>query len=256
LKDTLWSYTFRDSVVSEREILSSDYSINIIGTTKLENKNVLICWAQNATSFSNAVFLLDIKTGKRINKTHWVSGHITGGMIMDINKDNKDDLVLSGIDNGYEEAVLWGLELKDLDGYRHTIPSYIIKGKQESKLIFYIRIPKLDFENYMGFRSSGIDFASLTYLENDSLIRCQTLSFRDRSMVERLPLMDYRFHPNLIDVNIFVSSSFRVVRDTLVAKGLLNPPYTDTKEYIELQKNKILYWRDSKWVDRFGNAKK
>lgn len=250
LKDTLWTYTFRDSVVSEREILSSDYSISMIGTTKFENKEVLISWAQNATSFSNAVFLLDIKTGERINKTHWVSGHITGGMIMDINKDNKDDLVLSGIDNGYEEAVLWGLEFKDLDGYRHTMSSYIIKGKPESHLIFYIRIPKLDFENFMGFRSSGIDFASLTYLENDSLIRSHTLSYRDRSMIDRLPLMDYRLKSNLKDFNIYISSSFRVVRDSLVAKGFLDQPYTDTREYIEIQKNNILYWKDSEWVSR------
>ena len=256
LKDTLWTYTFRDLVVSERESLSSDYNLNFIGITQLEKKDILVCFAQNATSFSNAVFLLDIKTGKRINKTHWVSGHIMGGMIMDINNDNKDDLILSGIDNGYEEAVLWGLEFKDLDGYRHTIPSYIIKGKTESKLMFYIRIPKLDYENYLGFRSSGIDFASLTYLENDSLIRCLTISYRDRSMTERLPLMDYYFNSNLKDVNIFVSSSFRVVRDTLVARGLLNQPYTDTKEYINLQKSKILYWKDGKWVDRFGNKRK
>ncbi|MCZ7615549.1 MAG: hypothetical protein M5T52_18885 [Ignavibacteriaceae bacterium] len=55
---------------------------------------------------------------------------------------------------------------------------------------------------------------------------------------------------NLKDINIVVGSDFRVVRDTLVAHGLLNPPYTDTEEYKELLKSKILYWKNGKWVKK------
>ncbi len=102
----------------------------------------------------------------------------------------------------------------------------------------------------MGFRSSGIDFGSLSYITNDDLIRCVTLSYQDRSMRDRLPLMDYQLKSNLKDFNIYVSSSFRVVRDSLVAKGFLKEPYTDTREYIELQESKILYWKDGVWVRR------
>lgn len=250
LNDTLWTYIFRDSVSSEREILSNDYSLSIIDFIKSYDKYLIVCWAQNTTSFANAIFLIDIKTGKRIYKTHWVSGHITGGMLLDLNHDRREDLLLTGIDNGYEEAVIWGVEFDQLDGYRPTIQSYIIKDKKESKPIFYVRIPKLDYENFMGFRSSAIDFGSLTYITNDNLIRCGTLSYQDRSMSDRLPLMDYRLKSNLKDFNIYVSSSFRVVRDSLVAKGLLQEPFTDTREYIDLQKSKILYWKDGKWVKR------
>lgn len=126
LNDTLWTYTFRDSVSSEREILSNNYSLSIIDFIDLNDKNLIVCWAQNTTSFANAVFLIDTKTGKRINKTHWVSGHITGGMILDLNQDRREDLLLTGIDNGYEEAVIWGVEIDQLDGYRPTIQSYVI----------------------------------------------------------------------------------------------------------------------------------
>lgn len=250
LNDTLWTYTFNDSVSSEREILSTDFSLSIIDFTRAGDKEAIICWAQNTTSFANAVFLIDVKTGKRICKTHWVSGHIIGGMLLDLNNDGREDLLLTGIDNGFEEAVIWGVEFDQLDGYRPTIQSYVIRDKKESKPIFYIRIPKLDYEKFMGFRSSGIDFGSLTYLANHNLIRFGTLSYQDRSMLDRLPLMDYQLKSNLKDFNIYVSSSFRVIRDSLVAKGFLKEPYTDTREYIELQKSNILYWKDGKWVKR------
>jgi hypothetical protein len=108
----------------------------------------------------------------------------------------------------------------------------------------------------MGFRSSGIDRGSFIYIANESLLRFVTLSFQDRSMTDRLTLMDYRFKLDLSDVDIYISSSFRVLRDSLVVRGILNPPFTDTKEYIEQQENKILYWKDGKWVKRNDLGKK
>lgn len=250
LTDTIWTYTFRDSVLSEREILSCVYTINIIDRANFNGVDALICYATNTTSFSNAVFLLDVKTGKRINKTHWCSGHITGGMLLDINKDGKDDLVLTGIDNGYEDAVIWGVELDELDGYRFTVPSYIIKNKSKSDLLFYLRIPKNDFERYIGTRTSSIEPGTLSYLASDSLITFITNSFSDRSQLNRITMIEYQLKPNLLDFNLYVGSGFRVLRDTIVAKGLLSEPYTDTKEYIEIQKQNILYWHNDNWVNR------
>lgn len=59
----------------------------------------------------------------------------------------------------------------------------------------------------------------------------------------------------IIDISLTVSdvvviSSFRVFRDSLVAQGKLNPPFTDTKEYKEIIKNSVLYWKNGKWVKR------
>jgi len=41
-----------------------------------------------------------------------------------------------------------------------------------------------------------------------------------------------------------------VQRDTLVARGILKPPYTDTKEYCSLIKSKLLFYKNGKWVKR------
>jgi hypothetical protein len=60
----------------------------------------------------------------------------------------------------------------------------------------------------------------------------------------------YRLNVNNLDINIFIDDSYRLLRDSLVSKGKLNPPFTDTKEYINNLKNQILYWQDGKWVKR------
>lgn len=55
---------------------------------------------------------------------------------------------------------------------------------------------------------------------------------------------------NLIDVNVIVDNQYRVIRDTLVAQGKLNPPLTDTEEYKQSYVNNILYYQNGKWVKR------
>ncbi len=62
--------------------------------------------------------------------------------------------------------------------------------------------------------------------------------------------LGYEIDYNLKDIDVNFSSSFRVQRDTLVSHGLLKPPYTDTREYREIIKNNILYWKNGKWLKK------
>lgn len=63
-------------------------------------------------------------------------------------------------------------------------------------------------------------------------------------------IYDIIFDSTLTISDVIIISSFRVFRDSLVHRGKLNPPYTDTKEYKEIIKNSVLYWKNSKWVRR------
>ena len=55
---------------------------------------------------------------------------------------------------------------------------------------------------------------------------------------------------NLKDLDIVISNQFRVLRDSLVAQGKLNKPYTDTEDYKNIIKSNLLYWKDGNWVKR------
>lgn len=73
---------------------------------------------------------------------------------------------------------------------------------------------------------------------------------------DQISEIGYEINYNLKDIEVVISSTFRVQRDTLVAHGILKKPYTDTEDYKEIIKNNILYWRDGKWVNRNGIDKK
>ena len=149
-------------------------------------------------------------------------------------------------DNGYEDAVFFGYEIDTLTKVRLTTDKYLIRGHQIADLITYIRLPKTDYDEYKKFRTPGISEKSFVDIKSSRTYQFYTTDYLN----DYSSCLWYQIDYNLRDVNIIVDSRFRVMRDTLVAHGKLPLPYTDTPEYVEIQKNKILYWKNGKWVKR------
>jgi len=251
-KKELWSYRFADTVFSEREDLPPIYGAKLIDTITFNGKKILFCFSNNGPSFSSAVYGLELKTGKRIPETLWGSGHTMGAILKDINNDNISDLVMDGIDNGFEDGIILGVELSKMDGYRPTINEYRIKNKKQIEPIFYIRIPKIDYDRMMNFRTINISPNYIYYRENDKRIITNIFSRQSYNLNSNdfFSVCNIELDSNYRVADIVIGNDFRVLRDTLVAHGKLNPPYTDTKEYKEIIKNSILYWKNGKWVKR------
>lgn len=242
----LWSYSFTDSVESEREILKPFYSILLIDTLTVENKKNLFLISTNSPSFSSAIYRIDLRTGKRLPGTMWCSGHTVDAIIKDVNNDNKKDILAIGLDNGFEEQILFAFPIDTLTKVRPSTKDYTIKNFPLAELISYIRIPKTDFEKIKNYRMSGVDRGTLVDETFENLYRCIILVSDRREDGSIWVKLDY----NLRDFDLVIGDQFRVNRDTLVAKGKLNPPYTDTDEYKNIIKNNILYWKDGLWVKR------
>lgn len=175
-----------------------------------------------------------------------------GAILKDINKDNISDLVMDGLDNGFEDGIILGVELNKMDGYRLTTNEYKIKNKKQIEPIFYIRIPKNDYNIMMNFRTPGLLQNTFLFRENDKkLISTFFASKYSQPSPENL-IVSYAIEvdSNFVVDDVVINNSLRVLRDTLVAHGKLNPPYTDTKEYKKIIKNSILYWKNGKWVSR------
>jgi hypothetical protein len=158
-------------------------------------------------------------------------------------------LIISGLDNGYEDAIIFAVELDKLDGCRLTIQQYLIKDKKVTEPIFYIRIPKIDYENLMGFRFPYVREYDLRLRKDDRKILKGLYSFTSQNLIDenRINTITIEVDSTFKVSEIIINDEFRVFRDTLVARGKLKLPYTDTKEYKELVKKNILYFSNGQW---------
>ena len=89
---------------------------------------------------------------------------------------------------------------------------------------------------------------SLVYDQTSHNIRFSTNCKVGRATDQTVPSFHFSLNTERMDFNIFLVDKFTEKRDSLVGIGKLNPPYTDTKEYKEIIKNNILYWKDGTWV--------
>jgi hypothetical protein len=130
---------------------------------------------------------------------------------------------------------------------RPSIRSYQILDLPVAELLFSVRIPKTDFDNYYEHRTPGIG-SDLLYNNYEPSVNFMVGRANDKTAAE----YGIAFDKNFLVKRINIDNDFRVRRDTLVVKGLLKLPYTDTEDYKNIIKSKILYWQNGKWVKRDG----
>lgn len=242
----IWSYSFVDTAHSKREILPPVYAITMVDTMTIAGKKSLILISGNSQTFSSALFRIDLRAGERLPGTLWCSGFIVEGLLKDINNDGRKDFIGSGLDNGFEDAVFMAVEIDTLTKVRPTTEEYLIRGYPVAKMLSYIRFPKTDYDIYRKMRMPAIYYN--TFIDNPAQKYFQFIVNSDYS--QEAAALWYQVDYNLGDVNVIVDNNIRVIRDILVAKGVLQLPYTDTPEYVEKIKSKILYYKDGAWVTR------
>jgi hypothetical protein len=242
--DIIWKFSFADKVYSKREILNTDYSTYIIDTLTYSGVKNLFLSSSNLSSFSSAVYRIDLRTGKRLPGTFWASGSVQDCVIKYF--DNIPYMIGAGYDNGYEDICSFAYKIDTLTKVRPTTDDYLIENFPLAKMKGYIRIPKTDFDIYSKVRTPTYSAGSLLFDNKMQKVEFSTLIPNHNKNFE----LGYEISSNFKAADIVVGSTFRVQRDTLVAHGILKRPFTDTEEYKDLIKSKILYWKDGKWVHR------
>ena len=238
----LWSYKFTDTASSVRETLEPSYTIRFIGFVTYNSRKTIVLIATNNSSFAGSVFMLDAQTGRRVGGTYWQSGHIAVGILHDYNGDGIQDVIVGGNDNGFENATLTAISIDRLEGMRSSTADYEIRFRPHAEILFYFRFPPTDYAKHLGLRHNGFNDYNLLVV-HDYL---QFFILED--YFEKAIGYTMRYHLKEKYFSPFMHDHFRVARDSLVAKGLLSPPYTDTKEYLALLKNQVLSWDGEKWV--------
>lgn len=244
----IWQYIFKDTMRTDFENIDPYYHTSLIGIINEKNKKVLLSIARNGPNFPSAVFKLNIATGDRLPGTLWNPGHIVNGLIRK-NENGKIEVVCTMINNDYELSGIFGIDYDKINSqvatpYKRNL--YKLVGTDLAELNYYIFVPQTDYSKYYKQRNNLPDIP----FKNDKKMDAITFSMLE-AYNEEYGSIGYEYKTNLRNINIVIGSTFRVRRDSLVAQGILNPPYTDTPEYKALLKSKILYWNGKEFLRIF-----
>lgn len=240
----LWDYVFRDTISSPLQILETTYGIHMLDTLTRRGKKIIIAAAKNGPSYASAVFMLDAATGQRLPGTFWHPGFVEAGMLVDYDSDSQKEILCAGINNGFERPVIFGMEVREWNSTAPTTPRYVFYNRDIEDFGFYIMIPNTDFSDNKKFRTSYVGPGGLYHNEKES---CYSLISWENGY--NTFGITYRLSYNLKDFNLVIDNQFRVSRDTLVARGELSRPMTDTPEYCDILKSQMLYWQGNKFVN-------
>jgi len=241
-----WKYVFHDTVKTKREIFTTNWNEPIMfDTASVNGRKILICANSNNASFATAIFKLDLLNGARLPGTFWHAGQTGNGFVKDLNNDGKQELIVVGCSNSFNQAgVLFVLPVDKLNGHGPSSEEYRFYEFPKAELLAYFKIPQTDLSAYFGDRNSNIEPSSLLDRNDISKIVFNSIESVDSSAGSLYYFLDY----NLKDFNVVVSSGFAYPRDKLVKKKILSLPYSDTKEYHELIKSQIQFWNGKEFV--------
>ncbi len=242
-KRLIWEYNFRDSVSTFRR-WTNNYQISIIDTTTMNKTKIILLMARNIPNFPNAIFKLDITNGKRFDSTAtlWNAGAITNVLIGDFNDDGTKELVIAGMHNGFEKAILFSANFEKIKGQTPAPERYIFNKIPEAELIQFILLPHTDYGK-MFLRSNIVPLSSMYFASNSEEIVVSTLDGDKRPIN-----VYYGFDKHLNFLWVDCADNAQKYRDSLVAQNILKPPFTNTNEYSEILKNEIKYWTGSNLV--------
>jgi len=247
-QNELWSYKFEDLVENKEQKLNTEYVIMIIDTFTYGGEKSVYLISTNGPSFSSAIYRISAEDGKRLSGTLWAAGHFTDAIIMDYDDDGENEIISVGADNGYEDLAFFICELDTLIKMRPTTNNYLLENITQAQMDYYLRLPKSDYDKYLENRTPHYRVGSFAYNADSKKFVFSTGI--DLSQIDLQLGYEITINNGKVDVDVVIGSHFRVIRDSLVAKGKLNLPYTDTEGYKEIIKNNILYWKDGKWVNR------
>lgn len=247
-KKKLWSFKFEDQVKNKEQKINKDYGITIVDTLTYYGEKSIYLISSNGPSFASAVYRISAENGERLPGTLWAAGHIMDAKLIDYDNDGEIEFVGVGYDNGYEDLVFFICKLDTLTKMRPTTQNYLLQNVNQAEMESYLRIPKSDYDNYIEHRTPRYMTGLFSYKPDIKQLTFATDIDKPQSDVQLG--FEVSIGKDLLDVNIVVGSRFRIIRDSLVARGKLNLPYTDTEEFKEIIKNSILYWKDGHWVNK------
>ncbi|MFH0736658.1 MAG: hypothetical protein V1773_00915 [bacterium] len=242
-KKKIWDYCF-NGIISDREsAFENIYHIRLLDYENSINLNEIIISAQHYNYYPTAILRLGYN-GTLIGDTLWNPGTNLSGFIKDIDNDGRLELVGAIINNGFERSVLFSIELDKLKGRSPSVGKYRFPGYKIADFDQYILLPKSDYNTI--FAKCRYNIPTLCYFLGESQKICIMLI--EDNFPDGDEIFQVRFNPDFSFADIVILDSFLTKRDSVIAKGLLSAPLTNTKVFSMSLRNQIKYWNGKEFV--------
>ncbi|MCB9208871.1 MAG: hypothetical protein H6610_01980 [Ignavibacteriales bacterium] len=239
--EIIWTYRFTDSISTANEVYDyRDYNSYMLGIVK-ENDKIILLGVARHLYIPSAIFKLDIKSGKRLNGTLWSQGHFRRGTVGDFNNDGKYEIFIGGISNDMESAFVLYVESDSLFG---QTPNDIVQFKNipKASLQHYFLLGKTDVCKFLNLR-----FNNVTVSHYDARTDEFYVNTSEGFLKQPIGVV-YRFSNDFSVVKTQIGDDLQFIRDSLVIKGMLNPPLTNEPEFSQILLNGIKKWDGQKFV--------
>ncbi|MCL5031125.1 MAG: hypothetical protein M1480_19135 [Bacteroidetes bacterium] len=244
--NALWNYLFHDTISSPGEVLSQNYASYLIDTSTVRNKKVLISFCCNKESFGSAIYMLDLKSGKRVFDTFWHPGFINGGYVIESKNLKEKDLVFEGGNNSWHKIAIGMLALNNIDGKAPSDRHHDYYGNKIASLKYYILLPNEDYQKIiLPIETLFSSIGDFLYSARDNSFDCNVyINYKKIGGVVYCVSKDFN------RITIIINDDYVRLRDPYVKSGKLKPPLSDTQEYRNLLISQVLYWNGKKFVKK------
>ena len=238
----IWNYIFNDTVATSAGTIQPEYDLRMIDTFSVNNKKYLLAMANNKASCSSCIYKLDLTTGRRVKGTLWNSGIITNAFINDINNDGSNEIIFTAVNKAFQKIAVGELKIRKLNGQCPSGKEYSFINIPKAKLMQYILLPKTDLCSFMKNENPISYPGSLTLNPNDNCILIRNLENANPPAA-----IVFEINEKSGKIKIRVDDALKTQRDSLINAGFLNPPFTNTAEFLKILQNNFLFWQGNEF---------
>ncbi len=209
---------------------------------------LLVVRATHHNYFPSLVILIDPRNGD-IKQTYHHSGKLGDMALLDVTGNGYNEIVLTGINNAFDQAVLLALDPQNLDGQGPHTDRYYTSDFERASESQYIRIPQTIIGKTLRYINRYNEGLRIQFNEEKELIllRVEEYSLSSDDLLNANEArLHYYFNYNLELQGITRHNSY-----DLASRQMFDEGHIDKKpgiDYFEQHSDSLLYLVDDDWV--------
>lgn len=200
----------------------------------------------SAQYFQGVVFVYSATKGDLLSEYVHV-GQIRDMMILDLNEDNDDEIVLTGVNNAFWQAFVAVLDINNAHGYSPATLDYQPLGIERATEMIYARIPKTIIGKYVEYIDKYNQGRMMSFDDTSEVLTILVAEgWRHFNRLDGYVDIILHFDRSLKPVGVGTSDIYDVISKELYEEGKIEqlPDF----DYFEAYQDSILYWNGEEFL--------